>query len=200
MATKLDYNIDFDSYLEYDESSPTGLRWKVDVIIGVNGGVGIQAGTIAGSLRADNTGVPRQVVVGFKNKYYRAHRIVYKMHHGYIDPTLVVDHKDGNPWNNKISNLVLKTHKSNMQNSHMRKDNPTGVTGLIWEHPTPNCTRIIATVKVGDKNKKAGFAVNKYGLLPAFKLAFLWRQEQIRLLNQAGENYTDRHGQERVTC
>lgn len=197
MAAKLDYNIDFTPYFEYDETSPTGLRWKVDVIIGVNGGVGIKAGTAAGTLRADSVGVPRQVTVGLKGKYYRAHRIIYRMHHGYIDPELVIDHKDGNPWNNKIENLKLKPHRLNMQNTHMRKNNPTGVTGLIWAHPTPNCTRIIATVKVGKKNKKAGFAVNKYGLLPAFKLAFLWRQEQIRLLNQAGEEYTERHGKDR---
>lgn len=194
MATKLDYNIDFSPYLGYDEESPTGLRWKVDILVGTHGGISIKDGTPAGSLRSDKDGMPRQVCVGFKNNYYRAHRIIYRMCHGYIDPKLVVDHKDGNPWNNNINNLKLKTHRFNMQNVRMKKSNPTGVTGLIWEHPTPNCTRIIATVRINGKNKKAGFAVNKYGLLPAFQMAFLWRQEQIKLLNQSGEEYTDRHG------
>ena len=198
MVAKLDYNIDFSPYLEYDETSPTGLRWKVDILSGRYGGISIKAGSVAGTLRSDKDGNPRQAVVGFKNKYYRAHRIIYRMHHGYIDPKLVIDHKDGNPWNNKIENLKLKPHRFNMQNTHMRKTNPTGVTGLIWEQQTPNCTRIIATVRVNGKNKKAGFAVNRYGLLPAFKLAFLWRQHQIELLNQNGESYTERHGKEKL--
>ena len=44
-----------------------------------------------------------QVKVGKKN--YRAHRIIFAMHHGYMPKN--VDHIDGNKLNNKNNNKLL---------------------------------------------------------------------------------------------
>ena len=39
-----------------------------------------------------------------------------------------------------------------------------------------------------------GFSVEKHGNEEAFRLACEWRSEQIRLLNEQGAGYTERHG------
>ena len=37
------------------------------------------------------------------------------------------------------------------------------------------------------------FSVSKFGLLPAFKMAVLWRLARMEELNAIGMNYTERH-------
>lgn len=46
-------------------------------------------------------------------------------------PRLGIDHIDGNPLNNKKSNLRICTQSENMANGKLRKDNATGVPG-VW--------------------------------------------------------------------
>jgi hypothetical protein len=56
----------------------------------------------AGSIRQDGY---HAINVG--KKKYRAHRIIWEMHHGPIPAGLVVDHIDADPGNNRIENLRL---------------------------------------------------------------------------------------------
>ena len=54
------------------------------------------------------------------------------MYHG-VDPLEKdIDHKDRDPLNNKISNLRLATRKENCANQKIRKNNTSGVTGVLW--------------------------------------------------------------------
>lgn len=54
--------------------------------------------------------------VSIDKEQYKMHRIIYKMWHG-IDPgNRVVDHRDGNPSNNCITNLRLCRHRDNLNN------------------------------------------------------------------------------------
>lgn len=47
-------SIDFSSWLYYDETSPTGLRWKVDVFTGEHYKAKlVSKGDVAGSIRAE---------------------------------------------------------------------------------------------------------------------------------------------------
>jgi hypothetical protein len=70
------------------------------------------------------------VNLGFKNKYYLAHRLIFMMHYGYI-PTHI-DHIDGNPANNRIENLREVTNTQNCQNSKKRTTNSSGYKNVHW--------------------------------------------------------------------
>jgi len=68
----------------------------------------------------------------FRNASYSTHRLAYFLHTG-IDPEeKSIDHIDGNPSNNKFSNLRLATLRQNNANKKKRKTNTSGVTGVCW--------------------------------------------------------------------
>lgn len=81
----------------YNEASPSGLVW-------VATGRGRRPGTWAGYSHPD--GYYR---VKFNGKVYRAHCLVWLIHHGEIPEGFEVDHKDTDKLNNKLSNLRLAT-------------------------------------------------------------------------------------------
>jgi hypothetical protein len=68
--------------------------------------------------------------VGFKRKYYAAHRLVFLLNHGFLPE--VVDHIDGDPTNNKISNLRAATKSTNALNRGPRVDNKLGIKNVCW--------------------------------------------------------------------
>lgn len=59
-------------------------------------------------------------------KYYSMHRFIL----GIDDPTIFVDHIDGNGLNNQKSNLRLCTHRQNKMNMGKQKNNSTGFKGV----------------------------------------------------------------------
>ena len=101
----------------YDESSPSCLRWA-------SARSQMKAGDVAGSLKPDgywkvrDRGHPRGV-----------HIVVWEMFNGPIG-SREVDHIDGNPGNNKISNLRATDRAGQCRNAARRKDNTTGVKGV----------------------------------------------------------------------
>lgn len=62
---------------------------------------------------------------------YRAHRIIWKMVYG-VDPSGQIDHIDGNPQNNRLSNLRDVPNEVNSRNRAMVPHNTSGVTGVGW--------------------------------------------------------------------
>lgn len=89
--------------LSYDKDSGE-LRWK-------SSGKGRRAGGLAGS--EDKTAVR----VTVKGKRYSAHRIAWAMHCGeWPSDTLMLDHKNLDPYDNRISNLRLATNQQNQFN------------------------------------------------------------------------------------
>jgi len=83
-----------------------------------------------GSYKLRNYTNPRgDVVVNVRYKKYYAHRIIFMLEG--IDPTgLQVDHKDGNPSNNRRDNLRLVSNHENQKNRAVPKNNKTGVIGV----------------------------------------------------------------------
>jgi len=71
--------------------------------------------------------------VKIKDKAYKAHRLVFLYHHGYMPEC--VDHIDGDKTNNKIENLRAATKEENCRNQKVRSTNKSGYKGVKWvEH------------------------------------------------------------------
>lgn len=76
----------------------------------------------------DRDGYIRVRILG---KEYRAHRIIWEMLRGPIPEGYLVDHIDGDVYNNKIENLRLATRQQNNANS-------LGKNGLLPKGVTKN--------------------------------------------------------------
>jgi hypothetical protein len=68
--------------------------------------------------------------VTINKKPYKLHRIVFFMHHGYFPK--MVDHIDGNPFNNKIENLREATAQQNNRNQKLKPNNTSGCKNVTW--------------------------------------------------------------------
>jgi hypothetical protein len=71
------------------------------------------------------------VVIGLFGKNYMAHRLIFMYHYGFIPK--IVDHIDGNPFNNKIENLREASNKQNAQNSKLSKSNILGYKNVSYK-------------------------------------------------------------------
>lgn len=72
----------------------------------------------------------KSVVVYVESIPYAAHRLAYVYVHGdVLDTSMQVDHINGNPFDNCITNLRLATHAQNCSNARVRKNRtlPKGV-------------------------------------------------------------------------
>lgn len=191
-------SVEFDDYKEYflyDPDSPSGLSRIKGVRSGR--GKGYEQGSLGpcGRKRTRSCG-GQSWVVEFKNRTAQVHRIVWQLFNGAIPDGFVVDHIDGNSLNNKISNLRLITQAENAKNSKKSKDNTSGVTGVsFFIAEKGKYSYWCATISNIDGNQaKKFFSICKLGNEEAFRLACEWRTEQIRLLNEQGAGYTERHG------
>ena len=111
LAKELDIET-FKSLFVYDETSPSGLRWKVDR----RSFNLIKAGDVAGCIYHPSNGTTLAWRIRFGGEAYLAHRVVYLLNNGSICRTKVIDHIDGNPLNNKLENLRLTTSSENSKN------------------------------------------------------------------------------------
>ena len=187
-------NIDWNKYFKYDENSPTCLLWIGSTSYRIKNGI-----TPAGSLKFKKSGERRHAHVQLGDTVTLVHRIIWEMFHGEIPKDMIIDHKDGNPWNNKIENLRCVRQELNPRNARMRKDNTSGNTGVGWYAARKKHgmrTYAYASIEQDGKAVSSYFNVSNYGLLPAYKLAWLWRQKKLQELNLSGAGYTERHGKE----
>ena len=180
---------EFLSNFYYDETSPTGLRWRTQPH------PRIKVGSIAGSISSEDKRDKSRSLVRLKpfGKFVCS-RVVWTIHNGEIPKGMSIDHLDGDPWNNKIENLACKSHAENMRNCKKRKHNASGFTGVRWVvFKDYRYTYAEGTCVIDGKKVTKKFSVAKFGLLPAFKMAVLWRMNKMKELNSLGLNYTNRH-------
>lgn len=176
----------------YDETSPSGIRWGIDIFTGVKyAAKRIACGDVAGTL--DNEGYWR---VSYQGSRSGAHNIVWYLFNGDKPEGFVIDHIDGKADNNKIENLRLVEYKHNAQNHKMLVTNTSGVTGVRRHGPTNRSKRLYwqATWREGGQPKSKSFPICVFGEEEAFRLACEYRYNMIVKLNEQGANYTERHG------
>lgn len=183
-------------YFYYDETSPTGLRWKVDRFYGKKKNIlMIGKGDVCGSFKNTESETPKCVDVTLFGKPYKAHRIIYELIYGEIPKGYVIDHLDQNPWNNVLSNLEAKPKEKNHRNMKKYSRNTSGRSGVSWSVLNKKDLYAFAQVKVFPTTYSKRFSVKKLGLLPAFMKACEWREETLKLLNsEIDAGFTPLHG------
>ena len=85
---------------------------------------GVRAGLAGGK---DAKGYFRVRIDGER---FLMHKIIFLMHTGNFPH--IIDHKDGNPSNNRIENLREATSAQNAQNSALKRTNTSGAKGVSW--------------------------------------------------------------------
>lgn len=196
-ATKnktIEISADVLQMFEYNPASPTGLVWKVDRV-GTNGRVYYKKGSVAGRTHPTSDLKGLRYILIVDGQQYLLHRVVYALFNK-LDPTKVIDHIDGNSLNNKIENLRQITQGLNAKNTSRTVKGSTGVNGVVRvKRKRLNCVQYIAGINTLDgKRISKEFSSYRLGESEAFRLACEWRKEQLRLLNEQGAGYTDRHG------
>lgn len=174
--------------LKYDAESPTGLRW-------VSSNHSRKAGDVAGTRAYQANGKPNGIVVKINDVIYRSGRVIWTLMKGEIEDGYFIDHLDGNPFNNNIDNLAMKSPRANTHNLSLASDNKTGIKGVcFYTRKSTGNTNVIAYVvdESGEKIYKS-FSVNKYGADQALVLASKWRVEKLKELNESWAEYTERH-------
>lgn len=106
----------------YDEETGN-IYWKIKPYCRSK----VKIGDLAGS--QDSRGY---VSVRYQKIRYAAHRLIWCMFYNEW-PKRLIDHKDLNPSNNKISNLRLATFSENAQNSNLSVKNNSGVKGVSFD-------------------------------------------------------------------
>ena len=187
--SKVDHNLNWSIYFEIDGSSPSNLAR-----IRNNLGISIPRYNV-GSRHYQKNGSAMGWQLKIKNKHYSVHRIIWVMVHGSIAQELFIDHLDGNPFNNRIENLSLKTPANNTRNSKKREDNTTGITGVVLLTDKYGRLYYVASwYKLNGSRSYKRFSVDKLGEATAKSLAADYRNQQLCQLIKEGADYTERHG------
>lgn len=189
MKVKLDYNINWSKYFRLNAESPSGLLRIKDYRDKDIEGYPV------GSQNFRKNGEADAWVLCFNYRQYAIHRIIWVLVHDSVDPEMVVDHLDGNPFNNKIHNLSLKTTADNLRNRCMLRNNKTGVTGVKLLEVGDGALYYVAQWQNKEgKTEQRHFSIDKFGEQVAKELATNCRRDQIKKRITEGAGYTDRHG------
>ena len=84
-------------------------------------------------------------------KIYCQHRVIFLMQHGYLPK--VVDHIDGNRYNNKIENLRATDQSKNALYARKKSHNTSGVKGVHFHRI---CNKWWARISIDGKRKSLG--------------------------------------------
>ena len=160
-------DVDFTD-LYYDPESITGLRWRNNNRVAgyVLKGKGCQ--------------------VKYKGVSYYTHRVVLVLHGVGVD-NLVVDHLDGNPFNNQLGNLKVCLQSDNTRNRKLPVTNKSGVIG-VYLHSARQ--QWVASAVINGEVITKSFSILKYGENLAYNLAVDSRNKMLEI---SGE-YSKRHG------
>lgn len=188
---KYDYEV-LSKYFKVDPKSVSGLSWNVRIMSGRNNEVVFkEIGQPAGSIDYSRYKLPQSWRVQLNNQRFQVHRIIWLLTYKYIDEDLVIDHLDGNPLNNLISNLEMKTQVENTRNRKPQSEN-TGVCAMLNRGKTQVYTYRATWTDHTSCVRHKDFNVSEYGE-DAQKLAIAYRFSKLKELESFGVVYSDRH-------
>jgi len=139
------------SFFEYKDGV---LYWKKNQS-------NIKSGAMAGYQRPDG-----YIVIGFKNKSIRAHRLIWLMHYGFMPEFL--DHINGVRNDNRLVNLRVATRTQNQMNLKKRIDNSSGCSGVFWNKQR---NKWAARIQIDKKIKHIGLFLSIENAIAARKIA-----------------------------
>lgn len=145
------------SILDYEPETGI-LRWKV------RKSTKFKIGDIAGWIDARG-----YRCICIDGKEYKAHNIIYFYNYGMFPPNnLYIDHINHRPHDNRLNNFRLTTHKVNLKNTKLSKNNSSGFNGVIWDK---NRNRWLAQIFVNNKHIFLGRFEKKEDAIEARKKA-----------------------------
>lgn len=109
-------------------------------------------GNIKANILAGYKDNKKYIHIKVNNKTYLAHRLAWLYMYGEI-PNTYIDHIDGNPENNKISNLRLASKNENQWNRKVNK-NSTSKVKNIWFDKKRN--KFAVVIQANNKQKMIG--------------------------------------------
>lgn len=71
-----------------------------------------------------------------------------------VDPSIIIDHIDGNTLNNKKSNLRITTNTNNVRNQRKHLNSTSGYKGVTWDK---SHNKWMAQIRVSHKNYFIGY-------------------------------------------
>lgn len=174
--------IPWKEFVYYDESSVTGLRWRVSR----RGGV--KEHDVAGSINKGRCSFIFSYAGTKKRRY--THRVIWELFYGEICKDKEIDHIDGNPLNNSIGNLRLVTAKINKRNCKMNSRNTSGCAGVSFVTVNGYDYYVVTYVDNNSNHKVKYFSCLKLGHDLAKESAIAYREYQLKLIG----GYSERHG------
>ncbi len=181
--------INWNDVFTYDPTSPSGLRWKYER----RGGnkyqiVVVAAGDVAGC--PDSGGY---YMVRYAGRSYLVHRVIWELNTlTKLDKDEHIDHLDGNPANNILTNLRVASRKLNSKNRRIRLDNSTGFPRVSRQSNGSGNRYIVHQQKlVSGKLVKTRWPIAKFGEDEAIRLAVEYDKSITTQL--LAEGYTERH-------
>jgi hypothetical protein len=139
-----DLTVDLLNHLfEYDKETGN-LLWKR------KSSAKVKVGAIAGTLKSHG-----YLCVGINYNSYRAHRLIFLMHKGYLPKT--IDHINGDKLDNRIENLRAATVGQNQHNRKTNANNTSGYKGVSWHKARK---KWVARITLERKNIHLGYFAN----------------------------------------
>ena len=181
-------------YIGYSEDSPTNLIAIRDKFMW-NGKLVYTKNDVVGSFTHRSNGDPKCIRVRFNGKTYHAHNLVWELFNNKL-PNGLIDHIDGNPFNNVISNLEVCTQAVNCRRKKVHKVIDTGLryhTLKGYDYWRAQYTDLDGKIHL------KYFSILKLGFNAKVE-AKLWRDTQITLMNKSGAGYKESNGTVHKTC
>jgi hypothetical protein len=106
---------------------------------------------------------PRKYVY-VDGKAFAAHRLAFLMHHGRMPK--IIDHINGDSTDNRIANLREATVTNNNWNASIRKDNTSGIKGVVFHKASG---RWVARIRANYRDYRLGLFDSKEEAAEAYR-------------------------------